>query len=214
MNLKKQPFLSLTFLILANLFSLTGVLLFEWTAFDLIALFCAETVVVGFYNVIKMRNASDADKATLWRFNAIPLFLTTYILLILSQISFFLVFTHLYINRREELQILEYNENVWNFFINLNFFIALSLLFLSHGVSYWFNYVLRKEYEKITVGRLVFLPFRRTIKHQTIVILGGLYLGVIQASNWILILLVLTKIIFDSKAHINEHKIYEIEDKK
>jgi len=214
MKKKKLPYLSIIFLILANLYSISGVLLFEWTAFDLIALFCAETFVVGFYNIIKMRNASDADKVTLWRLNAIPLSLLTYTLVIAFQISFFLFFTHLYFNRQQELSLMDYDENVWNFFINRQFFIALFLLTLSHGISYWFNYVRRKEYETLTVGRLVFAPFRRIIKHQTIVILGGLLLGVFKANNWFLILLILIKIVFDLNAHLNEHKIYVLGEVK
>jgi hypothetical protein len=72
-------------------------------------------------------------------------------------------------------------------------------LFLSHGYSFFFNFLSNKEYDKLKVDNIMIMPYRRIVVMHLTIILG-------VAINAPILFLFAAKIAADAYSHITEHK--------
>jgi len=91
-------------------------------------------------------------------------------------------------------------------FVPPAFIFAIAALFISHGISFVYNYLLKGEYLHTNSQQLMASPYSRIfVMH--IAILGGAFLaGAIRSPVAILIMLVVLKTILDIKLHQREHR--------
>jgi uncharacterized membrane protein YphA (DoxX/SURF4 family) len=83
---------------------------------------------------------------------------------------------------------------------------ALASLFISHGISFVHNFILKGEYLHTTGQQLMTNPYSRIVVMH-IAILGGAFLsGAVGSPVAVLIVLVVLKTIIDLKLHFREHK--------
>lgn len=201
------------FLLAANLVPLLGVVYLGWDIVIVLAIYWAETAIIGLYNILKMLTVSpDAETKSIW---SVPNYLTLteervslakfftlhfFGFTLMHGLFFFLLFTDL-----------PYGFNV-NILAIL--FGAVSL-FVSHGVSYVSNFIYGGEFQRITPDALFIQPYKRIVVMH-LVILGAAFIagtsGDLPMTG--IIIFVGLKIFFDLIAHILEHKQFSQPSKR
>jgi len=214
-NLPKNiPILAL---LMANAIPLLGVLFLRWDVFAIVLLYWAENLVIGFYNVLKIALVNvERPSQHLGKLFFIPFF-------ILHFGGFTAVhgFFVLALFKKEGGEVMEGIS--WpGFLIFLQLLIkviskvysiippdlkyALLALFISHGISFVTNYVLKKEYAKEKVNSLMGSPYARIIILHVAIIFGGFLTMALNLPAAILFVLVILKTVLDITLHLREHK--------
>ena len=83
---------------------------------------------------------------------------------------------------------------------------AFAALFISHGISFVSNYLLKGEYLHATSLQLMLGPYSRIAVLQIAIIFGAILTIVIGSPLAILIVLVILKTIIDIKLHLRERQ--------
>jgi hypothetical protein len=183
-------------LIAANLLPLAGVMYFGWDLAEVIVLFWAESAIIAFYTAIKM--------AVVGNFAAIFLvpffighfggFMAGHFLLIYSFFLRGFDATGPAPGARGAL--LDIFNPLWT---------PLAALFISHGVSFFSNFLGRREYTRTTMNALMTRPYSRIVVMQLSLIFGGWIIIALRSPVPALALLVVLKTILDFSAHRKEH---------
>ena len=180
--------LSVIVLIAANLVPLYGVLFLGWQVFPLLFLYWFENVIIGIFNLLKMATCKQSKAA---RIGAMIFFCIHYGMFTIAHgIFMFVVFG-------SEVDVL----SLWNKGIG---WAALDL-FVSHGISFAFNYLRGGEYKRTTLNKLMQDPYGRVIVMHLTIIGGGILMTFLQSPIAGLTMLVLIKIVIDIGAHVKQH---------
>lgn len=209
----KLPLISL---IAVNALPVFGVLFLGWEVFAVLLLYWAENVVLGFYNVLRMALAPVSSPAEhIGKFFIIPFFTVHYgLFTAVHGIFVFAIFGRghvMHVGRPTlpcfcgPLQML-----VGAIATVLCSARAVTLMFLalfiSHGVSFVQNYLIKGERHRVNPGMLMIQPYKRiVILHVTIIFGGGLTM-LLGSPIPILILLIALKTAVDVVLHKAEHK--------
>ena len=193
---------SLVALVIANAIPLVGVLLLGWTVFPLVLLYWLENLVIGGFNVAKLLLAQPRQPAY-WLGKAflVPFFLVhfggfTYIHGVLV-VSFFgpkgsqgfdLLTTVPAAIRANQLG--------W----------SLLSLVLSHGLSFYWNYLRSGEYQRASLNALMAQPYGRVIVLHLTVLFGGWVVMLLGSPLFALVVLVGLKTAADLRAHRAERR--------
>lgn len=210
--------LPLAALLVANVLPLIGVLFFGWDAFAIVLLYWAENLVIGFYNILKMVFAEVPHPSMhLGKFFMIPFFMIHYsgfmavhgffILAMFLENSSgpfpqghtwpcFFVFLQLLFGVIGEMLSI----------IPPNMIYAIAGLFVSHGVSFGYNYLYKGEYRQASAQTLMGQPYARIVVMHIAIIAGGFFTMSMGSPVGILVMLVILKTIFDVKLHLREHR--------
>ena len=85
-------------------------------------------------------------------------------------------------------------------------------LALSHGVSFWHNFVGKKEYMRYTRGgEIAFVPYQRMFLMHGTVLAGLILMAAFGAPVLFVVVLILSKTFVDLRAHIKEHTAPKID---
>ena len=212
--------LPLIALLVANIIPLWGVLFLGWDAFLIVLLYWSENIVIGFYNILKIAFACPPDAkhplAHLGKLFLIPFFTIHYggftaihgvFVLALFQKSegppftgepwpCFLVFVQMLFNViRQAFSAMPPAARL-----------VLLALFISHGISFVYNYLLRREFASARPDKLMGAPYARVAVMHISIIAGGFLLVAIGSPIALLLALVVLKTILDVKFHRREHR--------
>jgi hypothetical protein len=186
-------------LILVNIIPLIGVLFLNWDIFTIIILYWMESAVVGFFNFLKMQKINNYKFSPL-----LPFFVVHYLIFMFIHLFFILqLFQPELASASSQLEAFKI---VFKYLEGL--FISLSFIFLSHGMSFMFNFIKKAEFNNINLKQQMFMPYRRIVIMHFIIMLAGagiIYTDYSQEVSAIVFLVIL-KIIFDLSAHIFEHR--------
>jgi len=219
MKLSKKDLLDIPVisLIAANAIPVWGVLFLGWDAFYIVMLYWMENIVVGFYNVLKMVFAAVPHPAAhLGKLFLIPFFIVHYggftavhgffVLALFHKGQgppvggmdwpCFLVFVQMLFN------VAKYMYSV----IPPQVRLAVLALFISHGVSFVQNYLLKREYATTRPEKLMGGPYGRVVVMHTTILAGGFLTMAIGSPASLLVVLVVLKTILDVSLHNREHK--------
>jgi hypothetical protein len=200
-------------LVLVNLIPLFGTLFLGWNAYDIIFLYWFENIVAGFYTVLKMGHARG-DTATsvntnLGQLKAKP-----------AVIQFFVIhygmFTFVH-----GIFVVFVVASKSNFLINREY-LALGVFFfallLSHGFSFWSNYLGRKEYLQKAPADYFFKPYGRIILIHLVILIPGFAGDILYqlgfaaeatelpvSATALIVVFVLFKIVIDLSMHLSSH---------
>lgn len=215
---KKYPSnIPLLALIVANTIPLWGVLYLSWDAFYILLLYWAENIAVGFYNILKiafLKVPRPIDH--LGKLFIIPFFVVhfggfmaghgVFILLLFKKTEgpsiqgnewpCFFVFIQLLLGAIKQAYSI----------IPANMKYALAALFVSHGISFVYNYLLKREYAISKAESLMGEPYIRVVIMHIAILAGGLLSASIGQPIGVLLVLVFLKIIIDAKLHLREHR--------
>lgn len=217
--MKSLP-ISVIVLILSNLFPLYGVLFLNWQVSELMALYWCENVILGIFNIPKIILARGKGKVEinipgtqlnlvtniLNKLFIIPFFLIHYGGFCLGQGFFiYLIFFQniIFIGSTPVLKI----QQILFLFKDLE--PAIIFMFLSHGFSFFSNFIMNKEYEIINANEQMMRPYSRIfVLHLTI--LFGAMLSVFLKNNLgSLMVMIIAKIWVDIQAHLKAHEKIE-----
>jgi hypothetical protein len=219
MKLSKKDLLDIPVIALlaANAIPLFGVLFLGWDAFYVVLLYWTENLVVGFYNVLKMVFAAvPYPAAHLGKLFLIPFFIVHYggftaihgffVLALFHKEQgppiggadwpCFLVFVQMLFN------VSRYMYSV----IPPQVRLAVLALFISHGVSFVQNYLLKGEYATAKPDKLMGSPYGRVVVMHIAILAGGFLTMAVGSPAPLLVVLIVLKTILDVSLHNREHK--------
>lgn len=212
MNISNKN-ISIIALVISNLVPLFGVLFWNWSLFNILFLYWLESAIIGFFNILKMRKiGGDGGKSD------INFFILHYggfmaghfgfLYIFFSPNSFFIKFNYAVLRPFEDIP--EVGLSV--IFPIITVLPAFISLLLSHGVSYYKNFIGNKEYLKVKSLRVQMMkPYSRIVLMHLVLFFGGF--GVMFSGNTIpvLVILIFLKMIFDISSHNKEHLNNQLE---
>jgi hypothetical protein len=210
-------------LVAINLGLVAGVLLFDWSVFDIVFLYWAENLVIGVINVMKMitanpdplsavDGASDeiargdriARHAAGW---AAKLFLIPFFLVHYGGFCFgHGVFVFALFNEAGE-----FGDDLWSAVPALltgGLGLSLALLAASHLYSFGTNYLIGGEYRRTSASELMMRPYGRIIALHVTIIIGGFLAMAFGDHLLLLVVLVILKTLVDLAMHGRERQKY------
>jgi hypothetical protein len=225
LNTKYLTNVPLIVLLAANLVPLWGVIFWDWDAFNVVLLYWSENIIVGFYNILKMAFARVSKPAEhLGKLFIIPFFSVHYggfcavhgffVLMLFEKAdsSFmdnttwpcFFVFLQILLN------VIRHAYSI----MSLEMRYAMGALFLSHGVSFVYNYLMKGEYAKIKPDKLMGSPYARVVIMHVAIIFGAFLTAALGSPVGILIILVGLKTSLDVIFHLRQHKKHQAKQTK
>jgi len=209
--------ISVIALVAANIVPLWGVCFLKWNAFYIILLYWSENLAVGFYNILKIATAKVQHPIEhIGKLFFIPFFVIHYGGFMAVHGLFVLGFAG-----KTEGPL--FSGKAWPcFFVFVQLLIgvirqmflaipphmklAILALFISHGISFVYNYLLKGEYATAKTKDLMNQPYSRVVVLHIAIIAGGFLVMAIGSPVPLLFVLVAGKIILDVKMHLREHK--------
>jgi len=207
-------------LVSANLIPFWGVLFWGWDAFHVVLLYWSENIAVGFYNILKMAFAKVSRPVEhLGKLFMIPFFTVHY-----GGFCAVHGFFVLMLVSKGESEFL--HGNSWPcFFVFLQMLLnvighaysimpeamryAMGALFVSHGISFVYNYLMKGEYARIKPDRLMGSPYARIVIMHMAVLFGAFLTMAVGSPVGILIILVGLKTSLDVIFHLRQHKKHQ-----
>jgi len=189
----KNPW-SIGALVLTNLIPLFGVLFWHWSLFSVVFLYWLESAIIGFFNVLKMISIGGLL--------AIPLcvfFVFHYGIFMLVHLMFIIV---LFGGQR----IPAFPPSGTIVFDGVTALAFISL-FISHGVSYFSNFLGNNEYEYTPLPKQMFSPYKRIVVMHLTIIFGGMMAMAVGVPPAALVVMILLKIGADLFSHLKEHRV-------
>jgi len=192
--------------LLANALPIGGVLFLGWGVFPLVLLYWLENVIVGAFNVAKLLVAQPREPAY-WagKLFLVPFFAVhfggfTYVhgVLVVALLgpkgtnAFDLVGTIPGVIRDNHLG--------W----------AVASLVLSHGLSFFWNYLQSGEYQRASLNVLMMQPYTRVFVLHFTVLFGGWIVMLLGSPVLALVLLVVIKTATDLRGHSAERQKFAV----
>jgi len=208
MPIEKKDNLSLLALIGANLIPLAGVFFFGWDVTLIVLLYWSENLIAGFYNILKMALLKiDRPLKNTGKLFIIPFFCLHYGAFCAVHGLFLTVFFKI----SESSSLFPANQETWPLhlvFIQILFNViakiwasrppemiwALIGLTISHGISFWENFILGGEYKTSSLKKLMHQPYQRIIVMHIAIIAGGIFVMKLNSPMPLMIILILLKI--------------------
>lgn len=192
-----RKYITPAILLSANLVTVYGIFFLNLKPENVFLIYWAESIVVFIYTIIKMFNAKFAHTKDLFPAIKINLKLKNIIFLgaVFSLFNYWIliVFKNIYPN----LDIRSFP---------LIFVVAF---IISHGISYFFNFIRSEEFKKYNYIEI----FNRSFLKRSIVMYASIYLAILlfpltmeKESYPFLIVFVIIKSVIDLYLHIKEHR--------
>jgi hypothetical protein len=187
---------------LANLVPIIGVYTFGWQVFPILLFFWIENVVIGVFNILKMLRCQGRDAGISKWFMAF-FFMIHYGAFTMAHGVVLLTIFGKNVGSADSglplnviIEIIR-SQQIW--------LAALSIL-ISHGFSFIWNYLGKKEYLTSSLGELMTLPYRRIIIMHVGLILGAFVIDIAGSPPLGLLIFIILKIIMDIPLHLREHR--------
>ena len=197
-------------LIVANAIPLIGVLFLGWSVWNILVIYWLENGIVGVFNVLKMARADASvpsaatfmvggrPATTLTKVALIPFFVMHYGIFWLVHGIFVLTLPAFLSMGLSGGSGLDLDPGAVLF--------AAVALAISHGLSYWWNFLRGGEYRRVSSATLMFAPYRRLIALHLTIIFGAIAVMFTGAPAAAVAILVAVKTVLDSGLHLAEHR--------
>jgi hypothetical protein len=198
-------------LILSNLVPLAGVFFLGWRVFPVLLLFSIENIVIGFYNVLRMavspcdlRKLRKQARGVSTKVGLILFFCVHYGMFSGGHLFFVItVFGFGALAGMPKGAPLS-ADDTWAMAA------GVGSLFVSHGISFWRNFLASGEYKRVTVNQLFRRPYGRVIVMHLTIIFGAFGAIALGSGIFPLMLLIALKICVDLAAHLKERRKFEV----
>ena len=179
-------------LIIANLVPVAGAVFLGWKLSDVMVIYWAESAVIGLFNLCKI--------AVIGRWSALlagPFFLGHFGAFM--AVHFLFIYT-IFVEGIDGAGTSGGDlSEVARLFITL--WPALLALLLSHALSFFINFMGKKEYQGRTVSQQMHEPYGRIIFMHMVLIFGGGLTLVLGGATPVLLAVIALKVLFDIRAH-------------
>jgi hypothetical protein len=195
------------FLIAVNTIPLFGVLFFGWSLFSIMFLYWIENGIIGFFNIFKIAlsraPSSGGSGFTINRRPVSPSNKELRIIFFIFHYGLFWtvhgIFVFVFFG-------LSSSSGLFSGIGLRGVAIAAAALFLSHGVSFFVNFLGKEEYLTVSPDQQMTEPYSRVVALHVTILVGGFFADSLGAPLAALILLVLLKTVIDLLAHLREHR--------
>ena len=187
-------------LLTANLMPLLGVLALDWDVAPIMIFYWSENLVVGFFNVLKMRLAQGSVAGSNTTLNGRKVGETDR----RAMIVFFIVHYGMFTLVHGVFVMVMFGARPGIAFSELG--LALLFLAVSHGVSYRRNFIGRGEYRNVAFTRLFWQPYKRVIIMHVTILAGGAWAAAKGSPVYALVVLVTLKTLIDLALHLWERR--------
>ena len=184
--------LSLAALVLSNAIPLVGVLALGWDLYGVMVLYWAENAIVGFYNVLKILRIGGERAVPMTGFFCIHYGGFMFVHLVFVMRLFGPPDIALFPSLHDVISALAPVAG------------SLAATFLSHGISYYVNFLRGREYERTTTDQQLFAPYRRMLVLHMTLIAGGWIIVTIGNPVGALVVFVVLKTVIDAWSHLRE----------
>ncbi|MFI5188382.1 MAG: DUF6498-containing protein [Chitinophagales bacterium] len=195
-----QPDISL---IAANLLPVIGVWFFGWNPKEVFMVYCLETIIIGFYNLVKMAIITAVRKTDIWENNGVQtrvsglffmfFFLVHYGLFVAVQMGIFFSVSGIADQTNFGFFSFFYK---WPQLMTQDTLIMLGVFFISHGYKMFAEFIVPGLYKTTPLGLQMFQPYMRIFIQQFAVILGSMFL-LFGAGKIFILIFALIKIAFE-----------------
>ncbi len=182
--------IALPALVAVNLLPLAGVLFFNWSVYEVLLLYWSENIIIGVFNLARfwtlLRRRGDYSVLFLGPFFCIHYggFASGHLVFLRSLFGADTVGAEL----------------------SGMFAASFLALLVSHGISYFVNFLGRREYAQVTTRELMSAPYARVVVLHLTVLFGGFAVNALGQPWYALAVLVLVKLGMDIVAHRREHR--------
>jgi hypothetical protein len=183
-------------LIVANLVPLAGAAFFGWKLSDVMVLYWAESAIIGFFNICKI-----VVIGRWFALLAVPFFAGHFGGFMAVH---FLFVYGIFVEGMQDGGSGGDLREVAALFIAL--WPALLALFVSHGYSFFANFIGRREYRDRTVRNQMAEPYTRIVFMHLVLIFGGGLTLILGGPTPVLLLVIGAKIWFDLRAHLRQRR--------
>jgi hypothetical protein len=184
-------------LIIANVIPILGAIFWNWDLGVVMLLYWSESAVIGFFNVGKIIVVSKWGALV-----AAPFFLGHFGGFM--AIHFMFLYTFFLKDAHSDPATKASLDDVAALFIGL--WPAMLALVISHGYSFFHNYVGRREYVGRTGRDQMSEPYRRIIFMHLVIIFGGGLTMILGNAIPVLMGVIVLKTVFDLRAHLKQRK--------
>jgi hypothetical protein len=199
MNDTKKPVPTSVFLLLAaNIVPILGIIFFKWNVVNILFLYWAESAVIGFWNVMKILSFQGAKKERA----SVTFFSKAFAsLFFIVHFGGFMAGHFMFIFALAQgitdiaVHPLDLLAATW---------IGIASLFVSHGYSFVFNFLLGNERKQGNEGRLMLQPYARIIVMHLTIIFGFTLVSIFGQPIMLLLLFVVLKTGVDLASHVRE----------
>jgi hypothetical protein len=191
-------------LLTANLMPLLGVLVLDWNVTPIMIYYWTENLVIGFYNVLKMRRAQGSVAGSGTTMNNRPVQQSDR----RAMIVFFIVHYGMFTLCHGIFVLVMFGAR----FKGLLSESGMALLFLtvSHGISYRRNFIGRGEYQRVAFTTLFWQPYSRVVVMHLTILGGGAWAQAKGSPIYALLVLVTLKTLIDLALHLLERKKFRL----
>lgn len=190
---------SVVWLVAVNMVPVAGVFLLGWSVSAILFLYWAENAVIGIFNLIKMKKARGEVVKSRYSVNDRPARDTKRA----GLMFFFLVHYGMFTLGHGVFVIALFGIPVEA----LNWIgLSLLLMFISHGVSYFYNFIGREEYLRVSYQDLFIQPYSRIVVMHITIIMGGFFVKSLGAPPAALLIMVVLKTGIDIVSHLRERR--------
>jgi hypothetical protein len=181
--LKKKLTRTDYFILFANLVPVYGALFEGWNAKEIFLVYCLETILVGFFTLLKMGIVTAIRKTDTWYNGAsrtrlhglffMIFFLMHYGTFVAIQMGIFFSVSKLVPDGNISLFSFFYK---WPQLLTRDSFYMLAAYIISYGFSMVYNFILSGQYRSVSLMEVMFQPYIRIFIQQVTVILGSMFL--------------------------------------
>ena len=187
----------------ANALPLAGVLIFDWSVFDVVLLYWIENVAIGALNVLRMLTARPdpgiwprrVEEQMRFAMGA-SLFLAAFFVV---HYGFFcwghLQFLVGFFGDGQSIETVLADPMIW---------VSVLAIAASHLYSYFHNFIGGGEFRRTSTARLMSRPYGRIVVLHVSIIAGGFLVMTLGSNIFLLVVLVVVKTVVDLRQHERE----------
>ena len=195
---------SLAALLFANAVPLFGVLFLGWSAAPILGLYWLETLIIGGFTVLRIVTCRGGGVGPS-KFFVVPFFCVHFGLFMFVHGVFLTLLIGIGIAMSASpVEMLEGLAE--ELFAYGGAWIAIGALVVSHGISYFTNFLGRGEYLEKHPAQLMMAPYGRVVVMHLTVLFGGILTVAFGQMTVLLLLLIVGKTMVDARAHRREHR--------
>lgn len=188
---------------LANLVPLIGVVFFHWDPKRIFTVYCLETIIIGFFTVLKMFLVGTAQGKHVWNdandkkvyagtLVFVFFFIFHYGLFVTVQTSMFFALADI-----GNISPFSGYRELFAYLQNREIIILLATFITSYAISDFGVFVINQDYKTEPMGLVMFSPYGRIFIQQFVVILGGFLLHFFNGALFMCVFIV-TKIFVEN----------------
>jgi hypothetical protein len=199
-KIKDSP--SLISLIFVNLIPVYGVLCLHWELFYILFLYWLESAIVGFFTILKIIKAEGKGPSNFQINNeSAKQYSKGFV------VCFFIIHYGIFMAAHGVFIFVLFKPKV---FYPQDVLLAFIFLFISHGISYIFNFLGKGEYKETSFTQQMMQPYGRIlVMHITVILAGFAIVKFSIAGPIALVVMVMLKTGIDLGAHLAEHKKFQ-----